>query len=266
MPKDRQPAVAGLFYPDEREALEHQLQELLDAVPDSDAPAPKALIAPHAGYVFSGGVAATAYARLRPARGRIRRVVLLGPAHRVPIRGLAAPESDRFLTPLGPVALDSEALKGVGRLPQVSVSEAAHAREHSLETQLPFLQAVLGDFQLVPLVVGDADPAEVAEVLETLWDGEETLIVISSDLSHFYDYDTARDLDSATAAAIAALRPEEIGFDNACGRIPVNGLLEVAARHGLHSEILDLRSSGDTAGPRDQVVGYGAFAFDEAAT
>jgi AmmeMemoRadiSam system protein B len=202
-------------------------------------------------------VAASAYARIEPEG--IRRVVLLGPAHRVPVRGLAAPCADAFATPLGPVALDGPALALVLRLPQVGRSDPAHAFEHSLEVQLPFLQRVLGGFALVPLLVGDAHPEEVDEVLEALWDGRETLVVVSSDLSHYLDYEAARRLDAQTTRAIEALAPEALDQGRACGCIPVQGLLLAARRHGLQVHAVDLRSSGDTAGPQDRVVGYGAY-------
>ncbi len=220
---------------------------------------PKALIVPHAGYVYSGPVAASAYARLRSARGRIQRVVLLGPSHRVGFRGLALSGADWFETPLGRIAVDHAAEAAVRGLATVQVLPRAHAEEHSLEVHLPFLQEVLGEFTLVPIVVGEANPAEVAEVLERLWGGDETLIVISSDLSHYHDYETARARDAATARSIEALRYEDIDADDACGRGPVSGLLHYARDHGLRVQTLDVRNSGDTAGPRDRVVGYGAW-------
>ena len=221
---------------------------------------PKALIVPHAGYVYSGPVAASAYARLRSARGRIRRVVLLGPSHRVGFRGLALSGADWFETPLGRIAVDHEAEAALHGLPSVQVLPRAHAEEHSLEVHLPFLQQVLDEFTLVPIVVGESTPAEVAEVLERLWGGDETLIVISSDLSHYHDYETARARDAATSRSIEALRYEDIDAGDACGRGPVSGLLHYARDHGLRVQTLDLRNSGDTAGARDRVVGYGAWA------
>jgi len=254
--------VAGAFYPAAAGELEATVRGYLrDAQPASSERPPKAVIAPHAGYVYSGAVAASAYARLAACRDQIERVVLLGPAHRVALRGLAAPESDAFATPLGRVRLDLEAIERSLRLPQVVPFDAAHAPEHSLEVHLPFLQALLGDFALVPLVVGEATPLEVAEVLELLWGGPETLIVVSTDLSHYCDYETARRLDAATTRAIEALEPEAIGHEQACGRIPIQGLLLAAQRHGLHADAVDVRNSGDTAGPRDRVVGYGAYVF-----
>jgi len=256
----RPPAVAGLFYPNNPEQLRQMVDGYLAAA-SADGSPPKALIVPHAGYVYSGPVAATAYATLADVRATISRVVLLGPAHRVPFTGLAASSTNAFDTPLGPVFLDRAAIDRALDLPQVRVIDEAHRQEHSLEVQLPFLQEALEDFRLVPLLVGDASPAVVAEVLELLWGGPETLIVISSDLSHYHDYATARRLDHATSAAIEALRPQDIGVDQACGRHPINGLLELARRRGLAARTLDLRCSGDTAGPRDQVVGYGAYAF-----
>lgn len=260
MSLSRRPAVAGSFYPGDPRELKRMVDGYLAEVSAEDAP-PKALIAPHAGYVYSGPIAASAYATLAPVRSAITRVVLLGPAHRVPFHGLAASSAERFDTPLGPVDLDRAAIDLALTLPQVRVMDEAHTQEHSLEVQLPFLQEVLDRFKLAPFVVGDASPAEVAEVLELLWGGPETLIVISSDLSHYYDYRTAKQLDAATSAAIEALRPEDIGYEQACGRTPVNGLLELARRRGLRARTLDLRNSGDTAGPRDQVVGYGAYTF-----
>ncbi len=254
----RYAAVSGMFYPDDPVVLHEQLQGFLAAVP-ANGPIPKAIIVPHAGYIYSGPVAAQAYARLRSARGRIRRVVLLGPSHRVGFRGLALSGADWFETPLGRIAVDHEAESALRDLSQVQVLPRAHAQEHSLEVHLPFLQEVLGEFTLVPIVVGESAPAEVAEVLERLWGGDETLIVISSDLSHYHDYQTARARDAATARAIEELRYEDIEHDDACGRGPVSGLLHYARAHGLRVQTLDLRNSGDTSGPRDQVVGYGAW-------
>ncbi len=258
----RRPAVAGTFYPIDPAELEQTIQGYLEhATAHATGPAPKALIAPHAGYIYSGPIAASAYARLASVRTRVKRVVLLGPSHVVPLIGLAASSADAFLTPLGSVPVDRSAVERVLRLSQVQLLDEAHAQEHSLEVHVPFLQRTLADFSLVPLVVGDASPDEVAEVLEELWGGPETLIVISSDLSHYYDYDTARNLDSATSRAIEALAPEELDSESACGRFPLRGLLVAARRHGLQAETIDLRNSGDTAGPRDGVVGYGAYVF-----
>jgi AmmeMemoRadiSam system protein B len=254
--------VAGRFYPSDPDDLEQLVREQLGSVgPVADEPVPKALVAPHAGYVYSGPVAASAYARLAPAADRIRRVVLLGPSHHVAFEGLAPSAAEAFATPLGLIPVDRGALQALGDLPQIHPLDAAHAAEHSLEVQLPFLQVVLREFAVVPLVVGRATPEEVAEVLERLWGGEETLIVVSSDLSHYYDYATARRLDSATSQAIETLRPESIKEEDACGRYPLRGLLLAADRRGLSSRAVDVRSSGDTAGPRDQVVGYGSYVF-----
>jgi len=221
---------------------------------------PKALIVPHAGYVYSGSVAAEAYDRLRPARGIVRRVVLLGPCHRVPVRGLALPEAGAFATPLGEVPLDREAIASLAGLSQVVVSRAVHAEEHALEVQLPFLQRVLGEFSLVPLAVGAATPEQVSEVIEKLWGGAETLIVISSDLSHYHPYAEACAIDRGTAQEILGYSTG-IHHEQACGATPVAGLLLAAKRHKLNVELLDLRNSGDTAGGRGRVVGYASFAF-----
>jgi len=260
----RPAAVAGSFYPGDPSALSVEVATYLAQAEAgaSGRAAPKAIIAPHAGYVYSGPVAASIYARLKRLAGRITRVVLAGPAHRVFVRGAAVPDVEAFDSPLGPVTLDREAIARLRALPFVTVSGRAHALEHSLEVQLPFLQSVLGTFSLVPVVVGDATPEEMARLFEVLWGGDETLVVVSSDLSHYHPYDVARAVDRKTADAIlrleAELEPEE-----ACGAAPVNGLLEVARRRGLSAELVDLRNSGDTAGGRDRVVGYGAFAFHE---
>jgi AmmeMemoRadiSam system protein B len=251
-----------MFYPDNARELHEQIQGFLAEATPEQGPPPKAIIVPHAGYIYSGPVAACAYARLKAAQGIIQRVVLLGPSHRVGFGGIAVSEVDAFATPLGHIPIDQETVEKVRGLPNVGFLERAHAQEHSLEVHLPFLQEVLGDFKLVPLVVGDAEPDEVGAVLEAIWGGPETLIVISSDLSHYHDYQTARRLDSATSEAIAALRFQDIGYEDACGRNPIRGLLWVAQRKGLHGETIDLRNSGDTAGPRNQVVGYGAYVFN----
>jgi hypothetical protein len=258
----RPAAFAGSFYPGAPAALEAAVRRYLAEAPASEAgePSPKALIAPHAGYVYSGPVAATAYARLAARRGEITRVVLLGPSHRVFVRGLAAPDVDAFETPLGAVPVDRASLARAQQLPQVQVLYRAHELEHSLEVQVPFLQVALGSFSIVPLVVGDASQDEVAEVLDLLWGGDETLVVVSSDLSHYESYESAQRQDAGTVRAIESLRPEAIGEDDACGRIPIRGLLVAARARGLRVRALDVRSSGDTAGPRDRVVGYAAFA------
>lgn len=258
----RPPAVAGTFYPEDPATLRAAVDRLLDEAPEPQPGRPaKAVIAPHAGYVYSGPIAGRAFARLRKDASRIRRVVVIGPAHFVPVRGVAAPLAEAFRTPLGEVAVDRAALDAIADLPQVTAADPPHAREHALEVELPFLQRLLGEFVLVPLVVGRAEPAEVAEVLERLWGGEETLVVVSSDLSHYHDQATARRLDAATAAAIERLDAGGIGPDDACGWLPITGLLLQAEARGLAVEGLDLRNSGDTAGPAHQVVGYGAWAF-----
>jgi len=260
--KIRRPAVAGAFYPGDSEALSRELVEMLEqTVEDAPAPAfPKLVIVPHAGYIYSGPVAASAYDRLRTARGIVTRVVLLGPAHRVPVRGLALPGAAAFDTPLGRIPIDAEAAARIRDLEQVVESPQAHALEHSLEVQLPFLQRVLGQFALVPLVVGEATAQEVAQVLERLWGGPETLIVISSDLSHYLPYEEARRTDGITAKAILGF-DTGISHEQACGATPIAGALIVARQHGLTPQLLDLRNSGDTAGGKGQVVGYASFAF-----
>jgi len=261
--KVRSPVVAGRFYPGDPVELRQLITDLLAQVPPASGPAPKALIAPHAGYPFSGPIAASAYAQFIPRRDQIKRIVLCGPSHYVALQGLATTSAEAFATPLGIVPVDVAAVRALRALPQVSELDEAHAQEHSLEVQLPFLQCVLGAFTLVPLAVGEATPEEISQVLEALWDGPETRFVVSSDLSHYYDFKTARRLDRATAKAIETLKPGGVIEDGACGRIPIRGLLQAARRHGLRARTIDLRNSGDTAGSRDRVVGYGAFAFEE---
>ena len=256
----RPPAVSGMFYPANPGQLQATVDQLLAAAPASAMQQPKALIVPHAGYVYSGPTAASAYAVLAPWRATIRRVILLGPTHRVAVRGLALPDCEAFATPLGKVRLDVAARTLIAQLPQVGVSAAAHAQEHSLEVHLPFLQRALDDFTLLPLAVGNATPEAVAEVLERLWGGPETLIVVSSDLSHFLTYAAAQQVDRDTCSRILDLATD-IRPEQACGAFPVNGLLLAAQRHDLRPTLLDLCNSGDTAGDRQRVVGYAAFAF-----
>lgn len=261
-PQTRPAAVAGLFYPGEASVLARTLTALLSDARAQAPAVPKALIAPHAGYVYSGPIAANAYALLAPARDLIKRVVLLGPTHRVAVRGLAVPAATRFATPLGVVDLDLEAVERLRALPQVVVSDAAHALEHSLEVHVPFLQTVLADWKLVPLAVGHADAQDVAAVLDILYGGPETLIVVSSDLSHYLDYRRAQSVDRATCEAILGLKTD-IDHEQACGATPVSGLALTARLKGLRPELIDLRNSGDTAGDKGRVVGYASFAFYE---
>jgi AmmeMemoRadiSam system protein B len=261
----RPAAVAGSFYPSQAQSLRGEIDRYLAAAAPA-APAvglapPKLLVVPHAGYIYSAPVAAHAYAQLAPWRERIRRVVLAGPSHRVALRGVAVPSVACFETPLGVVALDRQTLDALTGLPQVRVSDEAHEREHSLEVQLPFLQSVLGEFELVPLAVGSTSAPEVAEVLERVWGGDETVIVISTDLSHYLPYADARRMDAATIQRVLRL-DATLHHDEACGATPLNGALLLARRRALVPRLLDLRNSGDTAGDRSRVVGYGALAFE----
>lgn len=259
----RPAAQAGRFYPSSPTRLQSDLNDYLSAVSPPEGPLPKAVIAPHAGYVFSGPIAASAFVRLAPAHHRIRRVVLLGPSHYEDFDGLAASEADAFATPLGLVQIDAPGAAAIGALPQVRAFEAAHAPEHCLEVELPFLQAVLDEFTIIPLLAGHVGAGEVAAVLERLWGGPETCVVISSDLSHYLDYPSATRKDRATAEEIQGLRWESLTGQCACGHRAISGLLAVARCRGMRGEALDLRNSGDTSGGRDRVVGYGAFAFYE---
>jgi len=269
----RPPAVAGSFYPGDGVTLAHAVRGYLaqaDAkigptTPRVPARVPKAIIAPHAGYVYSGLTAAAAYRTLSPARGLIKRVVMMGPCHRVAVRGLALPSSVAFHTPLGDVAIDRDAVNAIRALPGVEIFDATHKDDHALEVHLPFLQVVLGDFKIVPMIVGAAAPEDVARVLETLWGGPETLILISSDLSHYLSYDAARKIDDTTRRAIEGYDLAALGDNSACGRHSIKGLLQVARKKGLTVWTADVRNSGDTAGPKDRVVGYGSWLFHEPA-
>ena len=260
----RLPAVAGQFYPDDPAELDQMvsgyMQEAAGRAPQNAAP--KAIIAPHAGYVYSGPVAASAYAALAPLRGKIKRVVLLGPSHRVGFRGIAASSADAFRTPLGDIPADANAISlAVELLPDVGYLDEAHAQEHSLEVHLPFLQKELGEFSLLPFVVGQAEPEDIAALLELYMADPDTLIVVSSDLSHYHSYDTARQIDHETAHRIEDLDYRHISSDQACGASPLRGLLLAAQQHNLTPVAVDLRNSGDTAGDKSRVVGYGSWLF-----
>lgn len=259
----RPAAVAGMFYPGNPAELAVQVDRLLSGAPGGgELPRgiPEAIVVPHAGYIYSGPIAASAYALLRGAADRIRRVLLLGPSHYVALRGLALPDAAALATPLGELPVSEAGAARVARLPQVTASARAHAREHSLEVQLPFLQRVLPGVPVVPLVVGQAEPEEVAQVIEALWE-PGTLVVVSTDLSHYLTWDEARAVDGETARRILALDPG-LAPEDACGAAPLRGLLVAARRRGLRVRQLDLRNSGDTAGDKRRVVGYGAFAFE----
>jgi MEMO1 family protein len=264
MSRVRPPAVAGLFYPDDAQELRRAVTGYVDACTRT-APArqPKALIVPHAGYPYSGPVAGCAYRLLRDSQAHIRHVVMLGPSHRVPMRGLAVPSVDCFATPLGEVPLDVGVRQHLRELGLVGVSDAPHAAEHSLEVQLPFLQVVLDVFDILPVAIGLSPPDQVARALEAAWNGSDTLIVVSSDLSHYHTSEEARQLDNQSTHAILARR-SDLPDEQACGARAINGLMQVARRRGLTVELLDQRNSGDTAGDRSRVVGYGSYAVYEA--
>ncbi len=258
-PGVRAPAVAGLFYPRDPGQLGSTIDSLLAEHP-ADARMPKALIVPHAGYVYSGPIAASAYGLLGAAAAAIRRVVIVGPSHRHWFRGVALPASEAFATPLGVMRVDEAAVEALRKLPHLQVSDEPHAAEHSLEVQVPFLQRISPEARIIPIVIGEATAAEVETILEAVWGGPETLIVVSSDLSHYHPYRAAQAIDSATTRAILSGR-DDLSGDQACGCVGVNGLTRVVRKRGLRAELLDVRNSGDTAGDKRQVVGYGAFGY-----
>lgn len=260
----RPPAVAAMFYPGDADTLKDMVNQQVAAGQGFHSAATKALIAPHAGYVYSGGVAGSAYQSIKDQAEQIQRVVLLGPAHRLAFRGVAAPSHAYFATPIGHVEVDHEVLQPlIDKYKFLGVLDQAHQQEHGLEVHLPFLQMVLNDFKVVPLVVGQASPDDVAAVLDELWGGEETLVVISSDLSHYHDYATAKKMDAVTAACIESYNYEDLAHDGACGFYPVRGLMKVASERNLSIHRLDMCNSGDTAGDKNRVVGYGAWALVE---
>lgn len=266
VPIVRPAAVAGSFYPADPVELRGMVDDLLAkarATVSPSARAPKAIIVPHAGYVYSGPTAALAYAAVERLRGTVTRAVVIGPTHRIPVRGVALPGADYFETPLGRVHVPEDwALRALRGLPYVGEFPPTHAGEHAVEVQLPFLQRALGTIEAIPLNAGDASPGEVADVIEALWGGPETLIVISSDLSHYHPYDEAKALDAQTIERIEACRVP-IRHDRACGATGVNGMLTVCRRRSLHPRLLGAANSGDTLGGREQVVGYSAFAIEE---
>jgi AmmeMemoRadiSam system protein B len=259
--KIRAAAVAGRFYPENAFELRRQLEDFLANAQIPIGPAPKAIIAPHAGYIYSGQVAASVYKQLLPQGDAITRVVLIGPAHYESFAGLAMTSADAFATPLGLVPVEHVPMGLFDEPFCVAVRDEAHAPEHSLEVHLPFLQVVLRQFMIIPLLTGEVSLGQVGRVLDKLWGGDETRFVVSSDLSHYLDFETARQVDQSTARAIESLDPARIGEQQACGCIPIRAMLEAARRHHLHGRTIDLRNSGDAAGPRSKVVGYGAFAF-----
>lgn len=254
----RKAAVAGQFYQADAALLKRNIEDLMSDAPSTNRVEAKVLIVPHAGYIYSGPTAARAYRCLQSRNDHIKRVVLFGPAHRVYLEGMAIPSVDEFATPLGNVPLDRAEIDKISRMPQVCVSDLAHQDEHSLEVQLPFLQAVLGQFSLVPVVVGNCDAAPVAAVIDALWGDYGTLIVISTDLSHFLPYADARQVDANTCSRIQA-KASSLSGDEACGARAINGLMLAEHSLELKVELLDACNSGDTAGSRDRVVGYGAF-------
>ncbi|HEY8079483.1 MAG TPA: AmmeMemoRadiSam system protein B [Labilithrix sp.] len=253
--------MAASFYPASAVELSCTVELLLAEASAADCPRPKALIAPHAGYAYSGAVAAAAYASLRGERGTIERVVVLGPAHYVDVKGIATSNASAFTTPMGELLLDRDAIDAIARLPGVAALDNAHAPEHSVEVQIPFVQAALGQVRLVPLLCGSGTcEKQLDRVLDVLWGGEETLFVVSSDLSHYLDYDSARARDAATTRSIESLDADAIGSDDACGPSCLRAILRAASKRRMHAKVLDVKSSGDTVGGRDEVVGYGAYA------
>lgn len=259
----RRPAVAGLFYPENANELRQVVREYVESCPAGEMPGrPKALIVPHAGFPYSGPVAGFAYRQLRTWSTSFRHVVMIGPSHRVPIRGLAVPSADAFETPLGAVPVDIAGCRRLCDLGLVGTSDAAHAMEHSLEVQLPFLQVLLDDFDILPVAVGHAPSDQVARVIEEVWGDSDTLVLVSSDLSHYHSWDAARRLDEQTTRTILGRR-SDLPDEQACGACAINGLMQVARRRGLRVALLDQRNSGDTAGDRSSVVGYGSYALYE---
>lgn len=260
----RPPAVAGMFYPANSDTLKEVIeQDLAQATARPGSSPPKVLIVPHAGYIYSGSIAASAFVLLEPYHQVIKRVVIIGPSHRVGFKGVALSSADNFDTPLGMIPVDKKAQAKLLEITGIHIMDEAHADEHSLEVQLPFLQTLLDNFAIIPIVAGDASPQLIAKIIETLWGGSETLILISSDLSHYHQYQTAQMLDQTTSQAILNLDVNAVDSEHACGCVGIRGLLTFSQQHPLEATVLDLRNSGDTAGSKDSVVGYGAYLFIE---
>ena len=258
----RQPAVANMFYPGDASELGDMVEGFLSKITPALPTPPKAIIAPHAGYIYSGPIAASVYAELTKSAHTIKRVVILGPSHRVAFYGLAVSDADYFHTPLGDIPLDKKTIQDLISQNIVTLFNQAHQFEHSLEVHLPFLQKIYdNNISIVPIVVGDATTQEVSRCIEAIWGDAETLIVISSDLSHYHPYNEAKQLDKDTCTAIEEYNIDAIHSENACGYIPIRGLLHFAKKRNLKVKTLDCRNSGDTAGSKDQVVGYGAYAI-----
>jgi AmmeMemoRadiSam system protein B len=255
------PAVqAGRFYPASPDALGRRVEEYLEAGVAGATDDPVAVIAPHAGYKYSGPIAGSAFAPwIKTGGTHPRRVVLLGPSHFVDFNGLALAPHAAWSTPLGTVGVDAQAMESLRQFPFVRVYEPAHEREHCLEVELPFLQAVFPSLTVVPLVIGRARDEEVAEVLDALWSDDSTRVVVSSDLSHYLAHEEARSMDRDTARAVEGRDADALTPTRACGYRAIRGLLSIARRRDLAIRTVDLRNSGDTAGSRDAVVGYGAF-------
>lgn len=261
MEDHRPTAVAGLFYPENPRELTSLVNDELLQVNTNLEYSPLAVIVPHAGYIYSGAIAASVYKYIQTRSSIIKRVLLIGPSHRVGFHGMALSSADFFDTPLGAIKIDTQARESLLQHPDVHLVEQAHTSEHSLEVQLPFLQIVLDEFSLIPIVVGNASPESISEIINSQWDGKETLVVVSSDLSHYHDYQTAQKLDSDTSQAILDFDYSAIHSANACGYMGINGLLLFAQEHSLKPSVIDLRNSGDTAGDKASVVGYGAYLF-----
>src|SRR5215831_9025559 len=259
-----QPAsVAGTFYPADPAELAAGVDGSLSRA-NPPLLSPKAVIAPHAGHIYSGDIAAAAYRLLAQRKGEIKRVILMGPNHRKPLRGMALSPADAWATPFGPLPVAPVARDMLMRQPGVVVDPAPFVNEHSLEVHLPFIHRALGEVRVLPILVGQASMESVSSALDLLWGGPETAIIVSSDLSHYHDYATCQAKDEETTIAIERLQPQGCDGDRACGRFSIHGLLDQAQRRDLRETALDVRNSGDTHGPRDRVVGYGSFAFEYA--
>jgi hypothetical protein len=262
----RRPAAAGVFYPADSELLGRTVRALLDAAPPASRPGsraarfPRAIVVPHGLLGLAGTVAAAAWSRVAPHAARYKRVVILGPSHHAQFAGLAAPFSDAFATPLGPVEVDRIGIETARCFPQLFISDEPHEQEPSLEVQLPFVQLVLPEVTILPLVVGETEDAESAQVIESLWN-DTTLVVVSTDLSHYHDAATAQRIDHATGQAIEALEALRIQEEQACGHAALRGLLVVARARGLRASRVELRHSGETSGDLSEVIGYGSFVF-----
>ena len=257
----REAAVAGIFYPADVYQLKNDINGYLQHITDNNSGKPKILITPHAGYKYSAQVAASAFAKLRPFKDKIKKVFLLGPSHRVYVNGVALPKEKSFKTPLGIIKVDSDIVEQISKTKPFKFKSTAHKNEHSLEVSLPFLQVVLGNFEIIPMLYGEANPHEIAQTIQPYLERDDSILIVSADLSHYLDYSTAKKVDEQTANNIK--EGKTVDHHQSCGATAINTALIMAQNFGLVPQMLNMANSGDVIGDKDSVVGYGAWSFEK---